>query len=550
MPRRLDYTDRFRTDVPHNSRHSGYGSSGSNAGSPTTAQILALVDRATSSQRHSPDYALNLQIADYVNEKKGSVPREVAMKLAKLAYPSYGRRAILALAVLDVLVKNCGYPFHLAVSRRDFLNTLVRPFGINPPLHYSHLQNVILGMLQEWDLGLVKHSKYRDDLVNITEMTRLLQRKGYMFPEVSMEDVAALRPTDDALKSAAELEAEDREVQSAKLQELIRSGSPDDLKEANRLMSLMAGFRESRIDYHAKMAAELDKVRRKADLFSELISQADPETLNGDVLVDLHQSLKSAVPKIQHILSDRDTMEDDPEAHQKVLDLQAAVETVLNKYSAIKSGADPASVAPSKAPAAIDSLIDIGDEPAPESNNDLLSLGLGGLSLGQPNTSQPSTSDILQLGSPSSTPSAPSASPTPAPAPAAATSDPFAEFTSSSAAASVTPTAAAAPPTQLYSDESITVSYTVTKRAGETDIQFRIANAGSKKITNLESQFAPPRSLNLVLGPLSTTSIEPRAAAVDQKVTLVGSAAPKLRWRINYNFGVEPKSIGGDIKSL
>ena len=38
------------------------------------------------------------------------------------------------------------------------------------------------------------------------------------------------------------MEAEEREAQSAKLQELIRRGGPQDLQEANKLMKVMAGY--------------------------------------------------------------------------------------------------------------------------------------------------------------------------------------------------------------------------------------------------------------------------------------------------------------------
>ena len=36
--------------------------------------------------------------------------------------------------LLDHCVKNCGYPFHLQISTKEFLNELVRRFPSQPPV--------------------------------------------------------------------------------------------------------------------------------------------------------------------------------------------------------------------------------------------------------------------------------------------------------------------------------------------------------------------------------------------------------------------------------
>jgi ADP-ribosylation factor-binding protein GGA len=68
------------------------------------------------------------------------------------------------------------------------------------------------------------------------------------------------------------LEAEDREIQQAKLQELIRKGTPRDLAEANHLMKILSGYDERhKPDYRAKAAEEVEQLRRKADLLREML---------------------------------------------------------------------------------------------------------------------------------------------------------------------------------------------------------------------------------------------------------------------------------------
>lgn len=82
------------------------------------------------------------------------------------------------------------------------------------------------------------------------------------------------------------MEEEEREAQSAKLQELIRRGTPRDLQEANRLMKVMAGFdTRHKTDYRAKAAAEVAKVQEKAKLLEEMLQRIKPgeKVASGDV---------------------------------------------------------------------------------------------------------------------------------------------------------------------------------------------------------------------------------------------------------------------------
>jgi hypothetical protein len=66
------------------------------------------------------------------------------------------------------------------------------------------------------------------------------------------------------------MEKEEQAAQSAKLQELIRRGGPEDLQEANRLMKVMAGYdTKHKTDYRAKAAEEVSKVQQKAKLLEE-----------------------------------------------------------------------------------------------------------------------------------------------------------------------------------------------------------------------------------------------------------------------------------------
>lgn len=98
--------------------------------------------------------------------------------------------------LLDICVKNCGYPFHLQISTKEFLNELVRRFPERPPIRPSRVQLKILEAIEEWRQTICLTSRYKEDLGFIRDMHRLLSYKGYMFPEVRREDAAVLNPSD------------------------------------------------------------------------------------------------------------------------------------------------------------------------------------------------------------------------------------------------------------------------------------------------------------------------------------------------------------------
>lgn len=206
------------------------------------------------------------------------------------------------------------------------------------------------------------------------------------------------------------MEEEEREAQSAKLQELIRRGTPEDLQEANRLMKIMAGYdTRSKTDYRAKAAEEVGKIQAKARLLEERLEafQEGDKMQEGDVFSELAAALQSAQPKIQKMCEEES---DDHEAVAKLLEINDSIHRTVERYKLMKkgdlagaakvaSGAPPPSTsgaaAASSSAANELSLIDFdGDasngngaqsssSPAPASGtagieNDLLGLDIGG----------------------------------------------------------------------------------------------------------------------------------------------------------------------------
>ena len=306
-----------------------YQSGGSNP-------LMRKIQRACRFSLPEPDLALNLDVADYINEKQGGAAYDAVNTIVKLINNRDTHTAVFALALLDVLVKNCGYPVHLQISRKEFLNELVKRFPEHPPMRYSKVQRLILTAIEEWYQTICKHSPYKEDLTFIKDMRRLLKYKGYILPKINAEDLAVMRPTEH-LKTASEIQKEQEIAQAAKLEELIRSGKPEDLREANKLMKIMAGFKEDNI-IQAKQAinTELNKLKRKANLLNDMLnSSSEADLRNNETVEELYGALKGAQPKFQKIIEEE---HDDDKLVQSLLKFNDTVNQLLEKYSLIKIG--------------------------------------------------------------------------------------------------------------------------------------------------------------------------------------------------------------------
>ncbi|CAO3595013.1 unnamed protein product [Absidia cylindrospora] len=316
--------------------------------------LQEFIDGACSPARYEPDLALNLEICEMINKKQGNAPREAATAIVRVINSKNINQAMLALTLLD----NC-----------EFLNQLVRRFPERPAPFPSPVIQRILYLIKEWKVALTDMSRHKDDLIHIKDMYRLLRFKGYKFPDLRDSSVAALAPS-ESLKSAQELEEEDRVAQSAKLQELIRRGRPQDLVEANHLMKIMSGYdQRSKPDYKQKFEEELHKVQDKAIILYEMlenVSQGERLDRNETVL-ELKNSCLNAQPKIQKMI----TEEEDNDKIENLLTLNDMINSVVAKFADIQkgiydtqydiSGKPPKQTSSSEEPPQAISLIDLDD---------------------------------------------------------------------------------------------------------------------------------------------------------------------------------------------
>ncbi|KAF8965411.1 hypothetical protein BDZ97DRAFT_1812020 [Flammula alnicola] len=293
--------------------------------------LEVLITRACEPSLHEPNYALHLEVAEYIDQKKANNPREAAMMIARLANHRNPHIAILSLALLDTL------------SSHEFLNELVRRFPERPPPFPGPVMSRILELINGWKEGICVESRWKEDLGNIRDMHRLLTFKGYRFRDAQRggSNTALFRLLPWNLKSAEELEEEDRAAQSAKLQELIRRGTPRDLAAAQELMKALAGANpDAKPDYRSQALTELNKLEQKVILLNEMLDNVDvsrgEKFVTGDAYDQVSSILIAARPKLQKWISDAET--DDPESLDTFLQINDQINTVLTRYEAFKKG--------------------------------------------------------------------------------------------------------------------------------------------------------------------------------------------------------------------
>jgi len=304
---------------------------------PDASPLKVLINRATYPSLPEPNYAINLEVAEYVNQKKANTPREASMTIANLVNHRNPHIAMLALALLDTLVQSCGYPFHLQISTKEFLNELVRRFPERPPPFPGPVMSRILELIHGWKEGICTESRWKDDLGNIRDMHRLLTFKGYRFRDLPRRPNLASATSN--LKTAEELENEDREAQSAKLQELIRRGTPRDLAQAQELMKSLAGANpDAKPDYRTQAFNEIHKLEGQIILLIEMLENAVPgeRSVQGDAYDQVATILGNARPKIQGWISNAEAF--DPEELDTFLKLNDQINAVLARYDAWKRG--------------------------------------------------------------------------------------------------------------------------------------------------------------------------------------------------------------------
>lgn len=262
-----------------------------------------LVDRATNDMLIGPDWAMNLEICDTLNRDPGQA-KDVVKSIKKRIAHKNAKVQLLALTLLETMIKNCGDIVHMQVAEKDILHEMVKIVKKRPDFH---VKEKILTLIDTWQevFGGVR-ARYPQYYAAYQE----LLRAGAVFPQRSNGSVPIFTPP-----QTQPLQNYPASLRSAQ-QEPPGSSVPD-------LPSLSL--------------AEIQNARGIMDVLSEMLNALDPsnrEGLRQEVIVDLVDQCRSYKQRVVELVNTTSN----EELLSQGLSLNDDLQRVLAKHDAIAAG--------------------------------------------------------------------------------------------------------------------------------------------------------------------------------------------------------------------
>uniref|UniRef100_A0ACD5WWF4 Uncharacterized protein n=1 Tax=Avena sativa TaxID=4498 RepID=A0ACD5WWF4_AVESA len=266
-----------------------------------------LVDRATSESLIGPDWSLNLEICDILNHDP-SQAKDVVKSIKKRIGNKNSKVQLLALTLLETLIKNCGDFVHMHVAERDILHEMVKIVKKKPDYH---VKEKILGLIDTWQEAFGgARARYPQYYAAYQE----LLRAGAVFPQRSESSVPIYTPPQT---------------------QPLQNYPPPALRNTDYRQEAPESSSASEIP--ALSATEIQNARGVMDVLSEMLNAIDPgnrEGLKQEVIVDLVDQCRSHKQRVVQLVNTTS----DEELLSQGLSLNDDLQRVLAKHDAIAAG--------------------------------------------------------------------------------------------------------------------------------------------------------------------------------------------------------------------
>ncbi|KAG2611673.1 hypothetical protein PVAP13_4KG107600 [Panicum virgatum] len=266
-----------------------------------------LVERATSESLIGPDWSLNLEICDILNHDP-SQAKDVVKTIKKRIGHKNSKVQLLALTLLETLIKNCGDFVHMQVAEKDILHEMVKIAKKKPDYHVKEKILILIDTWQEAFGG--SRARYPQYYAAYQEMLRA----GAVFPQRPESSVPIYTPPQT---------------------QPLRNYPPPALRNTDYRQD--APESSSAPEVPTLSLTEIQNARGVMDVLSEMLNAIDPnnrEGLKQEVIVDLVdqcRSYKQRVVQLVNSTSDEDLL-------SQGLSLNDDLQRVLAKHDAIAAG--------------------------------------------------------------------------------------------------------------------------------------------------------------------------------------------------------------------
>ncbi|TQE02621.1 hypothetical protein C1H46_011777 [Malus baccata] len=292
-----------------------------------------LVERATSDMLIGPDWAMNIEICDICNHDPVQA-KDVVKGIKKRLGSKNSKVQLLALTLLETIIKNCGDIVHMHVAEKDLLHDMVRIVKKKPDYHVKDKILILIDTWQEAFGG--PRARYPQYYAAYQD----LLRSGAVFPQRSESSAPVFTPPQTQPLTAY----------------------PQNLQDPDRPKDVAEPSAEA--EFPTLSLTELQNAKGIMDVLAEMLSAIDnKEGLRQEVIIDLVDQCRTYKQRVVHLVNSTS----DESLLCQGLALNDDLQRLLAKHEAIASG-NP--VQPDKPkPAANGALVDVGG-PLVDTGND------------------------------------------------------------------------------------------------------------------------------------------------------------------------------------
>lgn len=296
--------------------------------------VHTMVERATSNMLIGPDWAMNIEICDMLNQDPAQA-KDVVKGIKKRIWSRNSKAQLLALTLLETIVKNCGDIVHMHVAEKDIPHEMVKIVKKKPDFH---VKEKILTLIDTWQEAFGgPRARYGQYFAAYQE----LLRAGAVFPKRSERSAPVFTPP----------------------QTHPLSSYPPNLRNSVNQQETEEGSAEA--EYPTLSLSEIQNARGIMDVLVEMLSAIDPankEALRQEVIVDLVDQCRTYKQRVMHLVNSTT----DEAMLSQGLALNDDLQKILAKHEAIVSGTpilqEKAKASSSQALVDVDApLVDTGD---------------------------------------------------------------------------------------------------------------------------------------------------------------------------------------------
>ncbi|OVA12673.1 VHS [Macleaya cordata] len=280
--------------------------------------LTARVDKATSDLLVGPDWNMNMAICDSMNTNLW-LTKDMVKALKKRLKHRSPKVQILALTLLETMMKNCGDYLHLQISERNILRLLVK---IVRKQMNTQVRDKILVLIDTWQEAFGGADGKRPQYYWAYDEIR---RFGIQFPERPRDAAPIVTPPVRYLtRGESQAGSEMSRNTSLRLDEAMTST----YEKKNEAMAS---------EMESLSLSNMDSIRSVMDLLAEMLQCVNPndcEAIKNEVIVDLVNQCRSNQKKLVQFLNS----DGDSELLSHGLLLNDSLNNLLAKHDALASG--------------------------------------------------------------------------------------------------------------------------------------------------------------------------------------------------------------------